>query len=166
MTEQRVTLKGNEIHLSGMIPGVGDKAPEFQLVNQELKEISLSSFGSSKKILNIFPSLDTDVCSKALHTFHEKLSKKHGIQLLNISMDLPFAATRFCKNENLSGAATFSAFRSTFPDDYGVRISDGPLQGLCARVVLVLNEQNMIVYREIVPEITQEPDYEAALGAI
>ncbi len=166
MTEQKITLKGNEIHLSGVVPRVGEKAPEFQLVNQDLKEISLSSFGASKKVLNIFPSLDTSVCSTALRTFYEMLSKKQDVQLLNISMDLPFAATRFCKQEKLSGAATLSAFRSAFPSEYGVRISDGPLEGLCARVVLVLNEENVIVYREVVPEITQEPNYKAALAAI
>ncbi|MCC6553822.1 MAG: thiol peroxidase [Polyangiaceae bacterium] len=160
-----ITFKGNPIHTSGNLPAVGSTAPDFSLVKADLSEAKLSSF-SGKKILNIFPSIDTGVCAKSVRTFHERAAAKAGLTVLNISADLPFAQKRFCGAEGIENAVTLSTFRSDFADKYGAKMTEGPLAGLLSRAVLVLDESNKVVYAEQVPEIAQEPNYDAALAAV
>ena len=117
-------------------------------------------------MLNIFPSIDTSVCATSVRTFNEKASDKDGVVVLNISVDLPFAAKRFCAAEGLEGVATLSAFRSTFPTDYGVKLMDGPMKGLLARAVVVLDENDVVLHRQLVDDIVHEPDYDAALAVL
>lgn len=162
----QVAFKSIPVHTNGELPEVGAEAPDFQLAGQDLSDVSLKSFGEKKKILNIFPSMDTSVCSIAMRTFYEKCKSIPNLALINISLDLPFAAARFCKEHQLGGAVTLSAFRSKFPEDYGIRITDSPMKGLTARAVIVLDESNKVVYQELIPEITQEPNYNAALQSI
>ncbi len=158
-----ITLKGNKIHTVGELPPVGKTVPFFTLVGQDLSEKTLADFKGKKKILNIFPSIDTTVCGASVKEFTKQNEKKPDIYILNISKDLPFAQVRFCKIEEIKNVITLSAFRSNFPEDYGVCIADGPLKGLCARAVIVLDEDNKVLYHELVPEITQEPNYELAM---
>lgn len=136
------------------------------LVNQDLSVTKLDFFKNKFKILNIFISLDTPVCSKSMHAFSSEVNALTDCVLMNISMDLPFATSRFCKAEHLENVITLSAFRSDFPEKYGVKITDGPLEGLLARAVLVLGKDNTVLYSELVSEITQEPDYKTALNSI
>ncbi|MCB1109183.1 MAG: thiol peroxidase [Chlamydiia bacterium] len=161
----KTKLKGSPVTLSGRCLEVGQRAPDFQLVKQDLSELELTAIKEPYKVLSIFPSLDTDVCAKAIHTFYEKAKQHTNAVILNISMDLPFAAKRFCGAEHLN-VITLSAFRSPFGMDYGLHIADGPLKGLLARAVIVLDPSNQVIYLELVPEITQEPNYDAALDAI
>jgi thiol peroxidase len=161
-----VTFKSKPVHTNGEPLIVGKTAPTFALVGQDLAEVTLETLGKKKKLLNIFPSMDTSVCSLALRKFYEKTQNIPDLVVLNISMDLPFAAARFTKENKLDKAVTLSAFRSDFPDKYGVRLTDGPLKGLCARTVIVLDQDNKVVYSELVPEITSEPNYDAALKKI
>jgi thiol peroxidase len=160
-----ITFKGNPIHTSGEIPAIGTTAPDFTLVRTNLSEAKLSAY-HGKKILNIFPSVDTGVCAKSVRTFHERAAGKPGVTVLNISADLPFAHGRFCGAEGIANAEGLSTFRSDFGDKYGAKMTDGPLAGLLSRAVLVLDEENKIIHAEQVPEIAQEPDYEAALAAL
>lgn len=161
-----ITLKGNPIHTVGNLPAKGKGAPTFSLVKTDLSETSLQSY-SGKKVLNIFPSIDTPVCATSVRTFNEKAGSKDGVTVLNISADLPFAHKRFCGAEGLEGVESLSTYRgSSFGKDYGVEMSDGPLKGLLSRAVVVLNDSNEIVHAELVPEIGQEPDYDAALAAL
>ncbi|HVK67801.1 MAG TPA: thiol peroxidase [Polyangium sp.] len=159
-----ITLKGNPIHTSGELPKQGSVVPDFKLLRGDLARASLATF-SGKKILNIFPSIDTPVCAISVRKFNE-LASKSGATVLNISEDLPFAQKRFCGAEGLANVETLSAFRSSFGKDYGVEIADGPLAGLTARAVLVLDGDNKVLHAELVPEIAQEPNYDAALAAI
>jgi thioredoxin-dependent peroxiredoxin len=161
-----ITLKGNAIHTSGELPAEGSKAPDFELVKQDLSVATLASYAGKKKVLNIFPSIDTGICAASVRKFNEKAAGRAGVAVVNISADLPFAAKRFCGAEGLEGVETLSTFRSRFADDYGLRIADGPMAGLCARAVLVLDENDKVVHRQLVPEIVQEPDYDAALAAL
>ncbi len=160
-----ITLKGNPIHTSGNLPAVGSRAPDFTLVKTDLSEATLASY-PGKKVLNVFPSLDTSVCAMSVRTFNERAGERPGVRVLNVSADLPFAHKRFCTAEGIANVENLSAFRSSFADDYGLRITDGPLEGLCSRAVLVLDEQNRVLYAEQVPEIAQEPDYGAALAKL
>jgi thioredoxin-dependent peroxiredoxin len=160
-----ITLKGNPIHTRGELPARGTTAPAFRLVNTKLAEVGLDDF-AGKKVLNVFPSLDTGVCAASVRRFAELAAGRDGVRVLNVSADLPFAHGRFCSTEGIEGVENLSTFRSTFADDYGLRIVDGPLAGLCSRAVLVLDEANRVVYSEQVPEIAQEPDYAAALAAL
>lgn len=159
-----ITFKGNPIHTSGDLPAVGSIAPDFTLVRTNLTEAKLSSY-QGKKILNIFPSVDTGVCAKSVRAFHERAASKPGVTVLNISADLPFAHGRFCGAEGIANAEGLSTFRSDFADRYGVKMVDGPLVGLLSRAVLVVDEENKIIHAEQVPEIAQEPNYDAALTA-
>ena len=159
----KITFKGNQINTKGDLPKIGDKAPDFKLIRQDLSEVSLSDFKNKKKILNIVPSLDTGVCATSAKKFHEKMASHKDAIVVNISMDLPFAQGRFCKTEGLTQTETLSTFRSSFPEDYGVRIIDGPLKGLCSRAVVLIDENNKVIYTEQVPEITQEPNYDKVL---
>jgi len=162
-----ITLEGNPIHTSGELPAVNSVAPPFSLVDKDLNDVELASFSGQKKLLNIVPSLDTGVCAASTKKFDELVSSRDDVSVLIISADLPFAQARFCSAENTNHVITLSMMRDqTFARDYGVLITDGPLAGICARAVLVLDEQDKVIYRELVPEITQEPDYDAAMAAI
>lgn len=160
-----ITLKGNTIHTTGELPKVGSKAPDAKLVKNDLSELTLSSL-NTKKVLNIFPSLDTGICAASVRAFNQKAAGLEGVTVVNISADLPFAHKRFCTSEGIDNATNASTFRSTFAKDYGLEIADGPMAGLCARVVLVLDAENTVKYVELVPEIVQEPNYDAALAAL
>ncbi len=162
----RITLKGNPINTSGNLPAVGSQAKNFSLVRQDLSTATLATFAGKKKLLNVYPSIDTPVCATSVKKFHEEAAKKANVVVLNISADLPFAAKRFCGIEGIENAATLSTFRSGFARDYGLDIVDGPLAGLCSRAVLVLDENNRVLYTEQVPEIAQEPDYDKALAKV
>lgn len=161
-----ITFKGNKVRTVGTLPKTGSSPPDFSLAKQDLSDATLSSYKGKKKLLNIFPSLDTSVCAASVRKFYEKASKLPGVVVLNISKDTPFAHARFCAAEGIKNAETLSAFRSTFAKDYGLEISEGPLKGVCSRAVIVLDENNKVVYTEQVPEITQEPNYERALQAL
>jgi len=162
-----ITLKGNPINTIGDLPAVGSQAPHFSLTAKDLSEVGLDAYAGKKKIVSIVPSLDTGVCATSAQKFNEKISSLDGVVLLNVSGDLPFAAARFCDSHSLKNIVTLSTFRSPmFGKDYGVEIIDGPLRGLTARAVLVLDENNTVLYSELVPEIVQEPDYDAALAAL
>lgn len=163
----QLTFKGNPIHTSGDLPAVGQPAPDFKLVANDLKDLSLVDFSGKKKLLNIVPSLDTSVCALSTRKFNEYAKAHPDTVILVISADLPFAQKRFCGNEGLSNMVTLSMMRSRkFAKDYGVLLEDGPLAGLTARAVVVLDENNRVCYSELVPEIAQEPDYNAALAAL
>lgn len=162
-----VTLQGNEIHTSGDLPEVGGEAPDFMLTGADLKDVSLKDFAGKKKVLNIFPSIDTPTCAQSTRTFNEKGGGRGDAVMLMVSADLPFAAKRFCEVEGLDNVSTLSNFRNAqFADDYGVRLTDGPLKGLCARAVVVLDENDRVVHAQLVTEIADEPDYEVALKAL
>lgn len=161
----KITLKGNPINTSGSLPAVGSTAPEFTMVKEDLSEASLSSF-SGRKVLNIFPSVDTGVCAASVRKFNEKAGGLKDTVVLNISKDLPFAQKRFCGAEGIKNATSASVFRSDFAQKYGLEIVDGPLKGLCSRVVLVLDASNKVLYAQQVAEIATEPDYDAALKVL
>ena len=162
-----ITFKGSPTRTSGELPPPGAPAPDFQLTPTDLSDVSLKDYSGKKKILNIVPSLDTGVCAASARKFNEAVSALDDTVLLNISADLPFAAGRFCESNGLKNIVTLSTFRSSeFARAYGVGILEGPLAGLTARAVVVLDAQNQVVYTELVPEIAQEPDYFAALAAV
>ena len=162
-----LTFKGPPIQTSGALPAKGSQAPDFQLTRTDLTDVSLKDYSGKKKILNIVPSLDTGVCAMSAKKFNEAASQLSGTVLLNISADLPFAAGRFCESFSLKNVVALSTFRSPdFAKAYGVAILDGPLAGLTARAVVVLDAQDKVLYTELVPEIAQEPDYADALAAV
>jgi thiol peroxidase len=161
-----VTLKGNPIHTSGELPAKGARAPDFALTGGDLKDVSLAAFQGKRKVLNIVPSLDTAVCAVSTRKFNESAGSLANTVVLVISADLPFAAKRFCTTEGLQNVVPLSMMRSKeFAKSYGVLLVDGPLAGLCARAVVVLDEQDRVLHAQLVPEIGQEPDYDAALRA-
>ncbi len=162
-----VTFKGAAVKMAGNLPAQGAKAPEFSLTSAALEDVGLKNFAGKRKILNIVPSLDTTVCAISARKFDAEVAKMKDVVLLTISADLPFASKRFCDAEKLAQVVPLSTFRSpSFGKDYGVRIADGPLAGLMARSVLVLDASDKVLHAELVPEITQEPDYAAALKAL
>ncbi len=162
-----VTLKGNPIETSGQLPAVGAKAPDFKLVAEDLQDVSLASYAGKRKILNIVPSLDTSVCATSARKFNEKVKELKNTQVLVVSADLPFASERFRSNEGLKEIVTLSMMRSKdFARDYGVLMTSGPLAGLCARAVVVVDEADKVIYTELVPEIVREPDYDKVLAAV
>ena len=162
-----VTLKGNPIDVAGSFPRPGQKAPAFNLVAKDLKDVSLADFAGKRKILNIVPSLDTAVCATSTRKFNEKAASLVNTVVLVISADLPFASNRFCSAEGLSNVVTLSTMRGReFLRNYGVEIASGPLAGVAARAVVVLDDKDTVVHSELVPEIAQEPNYEAALAAL
>jgi len=162
----KITLQGREIHTNGELPKVGDSAPNFSLVDNELADRSLKDFKGKRKILSIVPSLDTGVCATSAKKFNEAISKHPEITLLVISADLPFAQKRFCGLENLKNLTALSMMRNKdFAKSYGVLIQDGPLAGLSARAIVVLDDKDKVIYTELVPEIAQEPNYDKALHA-
>lgn len=161
---ETVYFQGNACHTYGEVPAVGTKAPDFTLVTPELKEVHLGDYAGKKLVLNIFPSLDTAVCAMSVRKFNQKTASHPDTAVLCVSMDLPFAAQRFCSAEGIKDVVPASAFRSPeFVKDYGVELVDGPLKGLLARAVLIVDKDGKIIYRELVEEITHEPDYDAAL---
>jgi thiol peroxidase len=162
-----ITFKGSPIQTIGELPAVGTTAPDFKLTSAGLEDVTLATYAGQKKILSIVPSLDTGICAKSAERFNEEIATLSGVVLLNISADLPFASKRFCDSKGLNNIVTLSTFRSpNFADDYGVTIAEGPLAGLTSRAVLILDEQNKVIYAEQVPEIAQEPDYDAALAVV
>ena len=162
-----VTLKGNEIHTSGSMPEVGSIAPDFKGVKSDLSELSLSDLKGKRVVLNVFPSLDTSVCAASVRRFNKEAASLNNTVVLAVSKDLPFAHGRFCTTEGIENVVSLSAFRcSCFEDKYGMLLIDGPLNGLLARGVIVIDEAGKVVYEELVPEITTEPNYEAALASL
>jgi len=162
-----ITLRGAAVTTAGTLPAVGSTAPDFNLATSELNDATLASFGARKKVVNIFPSLDTNVCATSVRQFHHKLAEKEGVVVINVSADLPFAHKRFCTAERLEGTANLSTFRSPeFGTTWGVTIKDGAMRGLMSRAVVVLDEKNKVLYAEQVPEIAQEPNYAAALAKL
>jgi thiol peroxidase len=163
----RITHKGNPIHTSGELPKLGSQAPDFKLVNAELKDVTLADFKGRKKLLNIVPSLDTGICATSTKKFNAHAREHGNAVMLIISADLPFAQSRFCGAEGTKDVVTLSMMRDRhFAKDYGVLIADGLLAGICARAVVVLDENDRVRYTELVPEIAQEPNYDAALAAL
>ncbi len=161
-----VTFKGNPVPLEGEFSKVGDKAPPFSLVNADLEDVSLGAFAGKKKILTINPSYDTGVCARAAATFNQRASALKNTVVLMISADLPFAQKRFCGTEGLKNLVSLSMMRDKrFARDYGVLIAAGPLAGVTARAVLVLDENDKVIYTQLVGEIGNEPDYDAALAS-
>ena len=160
-----ITLKGNPVHTSGNLPEVGSTAPDATLTGLDLQDKKLSSI-PGKRVLNIFPSMDTGVCATSVRTFNKRVAEKPGTTIINISMDLPFAQKRFCGAEGIDKALSFSAFRTDFADKFGVKIADGPMAGLCSRAVVILDEQGKVLHTEQVPEITTEPNYDAAMAKL
>lgn len=162
-----ITLGGNPIHTNGELPLKGSKAPDFQLVKTDLSTITLSDYAGSKLVLNIFPSIDTGVCATSVRTFNQKASSLQNTKVLCISRDLPFAQKRFCGAEGIENVENLSDFKNgSFGDQYGLTITDGPLAGLHSRVVIVLDENGVVLHAEQVPEIAQEPNYDAALACL
>ena len=162
-----VTLKGNPVTVAGTVPQPGSAAPDFTLTTNALADVSLAQWAGKRKVLNIVPSLDTPTCQKSTRVFNEKASAMKNAVVLVIAADLPFAMSRFCGAEGLENVETLSTFRGRdFHQKYGVDIADGPLKGLTARAVVVLDEQNKVIHSELVPEIAQEPNYDAALAAL
>lgn len=163
----QVTFHGNPVKVEGTFPAVGSAAPDFSLVSKDLADRTLADFAGKRKVLNIFPSIDTGVCATSVRRFNELAGKMKNAVVLCISADLPFAQARFCGAEGLSNVTMLSMMRGRrFLNDYGVAMADGPLAGLAARAVVVLDADNRVVYTERVAEIGQEPDYEAALKAL
>jgi thiol peroxidase len=161
-----VTLRGNPFSTSGELPPIGSTAPTFSLVGSDLSEITPAAYAGKKVVLNIFPSIDTPTCATSVRTFNERAAGLDDTIVLCVSEDLPFAAGRFCGAEGIENVKTGSAFRGSFTDDYGVRLQDGPLAGLAARAVVVLDETGTVTYTQLVGEIADEPDYDAALAAL
>jgi thiol peroxidase len=162
-----VTFKGQPISVDGQFPAVGSKAPAFTLVGGDLSDVALSSYAGKRKVLNIFPSVDTSVCATSVRRFNELSSQLENTVVLCISADLPFAQARFCGAEGLDKVSNLSLMRGhQFLNDYGVAITSGPLAGLAARAVLVLDEHDKVIHAELVDELTHEPNYDAALAVL
>ena len=163
----QTALQGNPVQLSGDLPAVGSSAPDFSLTAGDLSDVSMATYAGKKKLLNIVPSLDTGVCAASTKKFNEMMAGRADAVALVISADLPFASGRFCGAEGITNVINLSMMRSrNFAKDYGILINDGPLAGITARAVVVLDANNQVVYTQLVPEITQEPDYDAAMAAL
>ena len=164
---QSTTLGGNPVKLNGAFPQTGQAAPAFKLVAKDLQDTTLASFGDKKKVLNIVPSLDTPTCQASARRFNKDASTLANTVVINISADLPFAMARFCASEGLENVVNLSTMRGReFLSNYGVEVADGPLAGLSCRAVLVLDGNNQVRYTELVSEIKNEPNYDAALAAL
>ncbi len=163
----QITLAGSPINTNGELPKVGSTAPDFKLTDTDLNDLSLADFKGKKKLLNIVPSLDTPVCAMSTKKFNDHAAKYPNCVMLIVSADLPFAMKRFCAAENTDKVKTLSMMRDrNFAKDYGVLIQDGPLKGITARAIVVIDENDKVVHTELVPEIKQEPDYDKALAAL
>ncbi|MFA5573799.1 MAG: thiol peroxidase [Brumimicrobium sp.] len=161
-----ITFKGNPLQTAGKLPEVGTKIKSFTLTDKELNEKTFEDFKGQNLVLNIFPSINTPVCAQSVRTFNEKAANLDNTKVLCISKDLPFAQAQFCGSEGIENVENLSDFRNNFGKDFGVEMIEGPLKGLHSRAVIVVNPEGQIVYTEQVPEIGQEPNYEAALGVI
>jgi thiol peroxidase len=161
-----VTLKGNPFNTNGSLPSVGSQAPALELVKTDLSTVSLTDLAGKRVVLNVFPSIDTPTCATSVRQFNEKASQVENTVVLCVSQDLPFAASRFCGAEGLENVVPASAFRSNFAETYGVKLVDGPLTGLTARAVIVIDETGKVAHTELVGEIANEPDYDAALASL
>lgn len=162
-----ITLKGNPVQTFGELPAAGTKAPDFTLTGSDLSELGLRDVSGETVILNIFVSLDTSVCAASVRRFNVEAAARPGVKVLSISADLPFAHARFCETEGIDSVVNLSCFRShDFGRDYGVEITTGPLRGLLSRAVIIVDKEGFVIYTEQVPEIAQEPDYEAVLAAL
>ena len=161
----QITLRGNPISTVGELPAVGSAAPAFSLTGTDMGAVDSEQFRGKSLLLNIFPSVDTPVCAMSVRTFNERAAES-GVTVLCVSNDLPFAQKRFCGAEGIENVTTASAFRDSFGEDYGVTIADGPMAGLLARAVVVIDADGNVAYTELVPEIAHEPDYDAALAAL
>lgn len=162
-----ITLQGNPIHTNGDLPAVGADAPDFQLANKDLQDVMLKDFAGRKKLISIVPSLDTPVCATSTRKFNEAAAKLDNVAVIVVSADLPFAMDRFCSTEGLGNIVVLSMMRSRdFARDYGVLIEEGPLAGITARAIVLLDEENKVLHSELVGEISDEPDYDGVLGAL
>ena len=161
-----ITFQGKPLHTSGELPAVGTKAPDFTLTNGKLADVTLATYAGQKKVLNIVPSVDTPTCAASTRKFNEKASHLYHTVVLVISADLPFAQCRFCETEGLKNVIPLSTFRSSFADDYGVKLLDTFLAGLTARAIVIIDEHDNVIYTQLVSEIADEPDYEHALAAL
>lgn len=164
--EKKVYLNGLEMKLAGELPLVGQLAPDFMLAAQDLNDIRLSDYKGRRVVLNIFPSLDTDVCAASVRRFNEMAAKLENTSVLCVSEDLPFAASRFCVANGIKNVSTGSTFRSSFGENYGVKILDGPMRGLLARGVVVVDENGMVIGVSLCDQITDEPDYDFVLSLL
>jgi len=162
----QVTLRGNPFNTNGDLPAVGSSAPGFSLVGSDLSEITAESLAGKQVVLNIFPSVDTPTCATSVRTFNERAAGRDDAVVLCVSEDLPFAAGRFCGAEGIENVKTGSGFRGSFAEDYGVRLQDGPLAGVMARAVVVVGADGTVKHTQLVGEIADEPDYDAALAAL
>ncbi|MEI6864796.1 thiol peroxidase [Flavicella sp.] len=161
-----ITLKGNPIQTTGTLPAIGSKAPNFSLRAIKLNNISLSDFTGNKVILNIFPSVDTSTCASSIRAFNKTASELENTKVICVSRDLPFAHARFCGAEGIENVISASDISGDFSADYGLKITEGPLEGLCSRSIVVLDEKGSVIYTEQVPETVDEPNYEAAINAL
>jgi len=162
-----ITLKGNAVHTVGTLPAKGTTAPDFKITKTDLSETTLADYSGKRVVLNIFPSIDTSTCATSVRQFNAKAQSMKNTVVLCVSMDLPFAHSRFCGAEGLKDVVSASVFRSPeFGKSYGVTIADGALAGLLSRAVVIIDENKKVIYTEQVPEITQEPDYEKALAVL
>jgi thiol peroxidase len=163
----KIALKGTQIKTEGKLPKVGKKAPKFKLVKTDLSKTRLKDFKGKKVLINIFPSIDTGICAASLRKFNETVVNNDNTVVLNVSKDLPFAHSRFCAAEGIENAITLSDFvNGKFGRRYGVTIKTGPMKGLLSRAVVIVDENGIVTYTEQVPEIVQEPNYDAALAAL
>ena len=163
----KITLKGNPINTIGKLPKVGKKAPKFTLIKNDLSKVKLADFKGSKLILNISPSLDTGTCATSIRKFNKEATKLENTKVLYISRDLPFAQARFCGAEGIENVITLSDFaKGKFGKKYGLTIEDGPMANLLSRAIVIIDEKGIVTYTEQVPEIVDEPNYEAALKAL
>ena len=163
----QVTLKGNAVNTIGELPKVGTQAPDFLLTKTDLTDVTLKDVAGKRGVLNIFPSVDTSVCAMTVRRFNAEISKVENATVLCVSRDLPFAHARFCGAEGLDNVVSVSELRNLdFGERYGMRIVDGPLASLLARAVVILDESGKVLYTQLVPEITEEPDYNAAMAVL
>ena len=164
---ETIYFQGNPCHTCGIVPKAGDKAPCFALVTKDLQDINCADFEGRRIVLNVFPSLDTPVCAASVRRFNKEAAELDNTTVICVSMDLPFAMGRFCAAEGIANCVVASAFRSPeFSQKYGLQIVDGPLAGLLARAVIVIDENRNVVYSQLVEEITNEPDYHAAISTL
>ena len=163
----QITFKGSPVNTNGNLPAVGSNAIDFQLIATDLSEVSLKDFANNNLVLNIFPSLDTSVCAASVIKFNKEVADLPDTIILAISKDLPFAHARFCPADSIENVKPLSAFRNTdFENHYGILMADGPLKGLFARAVVVIDKKGKVIYTELVPEIAQEPNYMAAIASL
>jgi thioredoxin-dependent peroxiredoxin len=162
----KITLHGNPVETSGSLPAKGTTAPKFTLLRADLSSATLETFSGKRKVVNIFPSIDTPTCSLSVRQFNQRAAELSNTVVLCVSADLPFAQKRFCGAEGIKNCETLSTFRSSFSKDWGLEIATGPLAGLCSRAVVVLDESNRVVYTEQVADIANEPNYDQAIASL